>query len=101
MSEVLKVKINVEKIDKTKLFNGKKGTYLDIILIPTPDNQYENTHMAVQGVTKEEREAGIRGEILGNAELASNPAERPKDADLERQQAEENIPVGADDPVPF
>ena len=59
-------KIDVTKIDKAKLFKGEKGTYLDIVLIETPDSKYGD-YMIVQGVSKEERLAGKKGEILGNA----------------------------------
>lgn len=59
-------KIDVTKIDKTKLFKGAKGTYLDIALIETPNNQYGDSHMITQSVSKEEREAGVKGAILGN-----------------------------------
>ena len=62
-------KIAVNKIDKTKLFKGKTDTYLDVILIDTPDSRYGDDFMVVQSVTKEEREQGIRGAILGNAKF--------------------------------
>jgi len=61
-------KIDVTKIDKTKLFKGKKGTYLDAILIEKK-SEYGDDYMIVQGVSKEEREAGIKGAILGNAKI--------------------------------
>lgn len=61
-------KIDVTKIDKTKLFLGKSGAkYLDICLIETPNNQYGDSHMITQSVSKEEREKGVKGAILGNA----------------------------------
>ena len=69
MPDIIKLSINVTKIDKEKLYKGKKGTYLDAVLIPTPNNQYGNDYMIVQEVTKEEREAGKKGEILGNAKF--------------------------------
>lgn len=72
MQETIIAKIDVNKIDRNKLFQGKQGTYLDLVLIPTPGNQFGNDYMAVQGVSKEDREAGERGEILGNAKLAKN-----------------------------
>lgn len=62
------VKIDVTKIDESKLFKGAKGTYLDAILIDTPASKFGD-YMVVQGVSKEEREAGIRGAILGNAKF--------------------------------
>lgn len=65
---ILKLKIDVTKIDKSRLFTGSKGTYLDAtVLIKDAPDQYGNDGMIVQDVTKEEREAGTRGEILGNA----------------------------------
>lgn len=66
---VITGKIDVTKIDKNKLFKGAKGTYLDIVLIPTPDGKYGD-FMVVQSVTKEERESGVKGAILGNAKNA-------------------------------
>ena len=62
------VKIDVSKISKEDLFQGKKGTYLDIILWETPDNEYGNDYVARQGISKERSDAGVKGEILGNAE---------------------------------
>ena len=66
---IIKAKIDVSKIDKSKLYKGTKGTYLDITLLENRDgvDQYGNHFMIVQDVSKEEREAGNRGAILGNA----------------------------------
>ena len=66
---MITLKIDVLKIDKARLFKGEKGTYLDAVMIETPDNQYGDDYMIVQGVSKEEREAGTRGNILGNAKI--------------------------------
>jgi len=63
---MIKIKINVNNIDKNRLFKGEKGTYLNAVLIPTPDNQY-NDYMIVEDISKEERERGTKGNILGNA----------------------------------
>jgi len=62
-------KIDVLKVDKEKLFKGEKGLYLDIALIPSPNSAYGDDYMVVQSVTKEEREKGIKGAILGNAKI--------------------------------
>jgi hypothetical protein len=67
MSNIVRGKIDVSKIDKDRLFRGAKGTYLDIVLIPTPDSEYGHSHVIKQDVSKEDREAGIKGAILGNA----------------------------------
>lgn len=67
MSNIIRINIDVTKIDKKRLFKGKKGVYLDATLLPTQNSQYDDTHMIVQDVSKEEREQGIKGAILGNA----------------------------------
>jgi len=66
---MITAKIDVTKIDKKRLFVGKSGTYLDFLLIETPNDTYGNDFMIVESVTKEEREKGIKGRILGNAKI--------------------------------
>jgi hypothetical protein len=58
-------KINVSRIDKTALFEGKNGKYLDIVLFDKQD-QYRNDGFVVQDISKERRDAGERGPIIGN-----------------------------------
>jgi hypothetical protein len=66
--QTIKLKIDVTKIDKSKLFQGAKGTYLDaVVFVKDEVDQYGNNGMIVQSVTKEEREQGIKGAILGNS----------------------------------
>lgn len=66
--QMIAIKIDVTKILKEHLFQGKNGAkYLDILLIPTPDNRYGDSHMAVQSLPKELRDQGQKGPILGNA----------------------------------
>ena len=67
MEKTITASIDVTKIDKARLFQGKKGNYLNLALIPSPNNEYGNDFMIVQSVTKEERDAGKKGNILGNA----------------------------------
>ena len=65
------LKIDVTKIDKARLFRGQKGTYLDATVfvdLGEPD-QYGNHGMITQDVSKDERQAGTRGEILGNCKV--------------------------------
>lgn len=65
---MISVSIDYDKIDKTRLFKGKKGTYLDLVLIER-DDQYGNNYMVVESISKEEREQGIKGRVLGNAKI--------------------------------
>jgi hypothetical protein len=65
-------RINVTKIDKAKLFEGKKGKYLDFSLIETPNSKFGKDYMVVQGQTKEERERKEKSIILGDAKIFEN-----------------------------
>ena len=65
------ISIDVTKIDKARIVEGKKGKYIDVTAFIDLDEQdeYGNNGMVTQNVTKEEREAGVRGPILGNAKV--------------------------------
>ena len=78
---MIKLKINVSNIDKTRLVKGEKGIYLDAVLIPTPNSEYCD-YMIVESLTKEEREKGTKGNIIGNA------SEYKKEATAEIQEDE-------------
>ena len=65
---MISLKIDVTKIDKSRLFRGKKGTYLNAVLIETPDGEYGD-YMIVEEITYEERQGGKRGTILGNGKI--------------------------------
>lgn len=76
----IQLKIDVTKIDKARLYKGQKGTYLDaVIFIRDEVDQYGNNGMIVQSVSKEERENGVKGAILGNVkvDMGSAPQARP------------------------
>jgi len=67
-TKMQRLKIDVTKIDKTALYKGDKGTYLDVTLLDNRDgtDQYGNDGMIVQDIGKQRREAGEKGPILGN-----------------------------------
>lgn len=64
---MITLSVDVTKLDKTAFYKGKKGTYVNLTLIDTPDSEYGHSHMVVQDLGKERREAGEKGPILGNA----------------------------------
>lgn len=61
-------KIDVTRLDKGHFFKGQKGIYADLVLIPNKDgvDQYGNDGFVSQGVSKEAREKGTKGVIVGN-----------------------------------
>lgn len=70
MAKLIAIKIDVTKIDKERLFQGKKGSYLDAtVFLNDEEGQYGDNGMITQSVSKEEREAGVKGNILGNVKI--------------------------------
>ena len=57
---MITVSVDVTKIDKAHLFHGKKGIYLNLILVEKA-NEYGDTGFCAQSLGKEKR-----GPILGN-----------------------------------
>ena len=92
---IILAKINVTKIDKSKLFKGEKGTYLDIVLVETPDSKYADDYMVVQSVSKEEREKGVKGAILGNAMIVGQKPAAPAPQSGGRYGPEPTRPAAA------
>lgn len=65
---MISLSIKTEKIEKQHLIEGKNGKILSVVLFENRDGkgQYGDDGFAVQGVTKESRENGVRGPIVGN-----------------------------------
>ena len=106
MSKVaVTLKIDVTKIDKARLYRGQKGTYLDatIFLDLGEADQYGNHGMITQSVSKEDKDAGMRGEILGNGKIVwRDDAPHPQASAARQQPRQQAAPVDAfDDDTPF
>jgi hypothetical protein len=67
----ISVRIDVTKIDKSRLYKGAKGTYLDLTTFVDTEtaDQYENHGFISQSVDKEERDANVQTPILGNCKV--------------------------------
>lgn len=79
---MITLKINVSKIEKEYLFEGKSGKYLDVVLFETPGDKYGNDYRVVQGLSKEARAAGKKGAILGNGKVMGKKTEPRQDDDV-------------------
>lgn len=99
MSNIIRLKIDVTKIDKARLYKGAKGVYLDAAAIPTKDSQYGDTHVIIQDVSKEEREQGVKGGIIGNAKELVKEAPREQQRQAAAQDVREDDMQ--DDEIPF
>lgn len=97
---MISIKINVTRINKARLHKGEKGTYLNVVLFDKPD-KFGNGGFVKEDVSKEDREAGIEGNIIGSwkefgtkkptKEYDSNPPARPSGP----------APVDDSDDIPF
>ena len=91
------LKIDVSKIEKARLFQGQKGTYLDAtVFIDTAElDQYGNSGMITQDVKKEEKQNGVKGAILGNCKVFWNDAgQSPQQQQQQTQQQTQQQPQG-------
>jgi len=72
MSKVgIRINIDVTKIDKSALYEGKKGKYLELTTFVDLDekDQYDNNGFVSQGLGKEREQGGEKGAILGNVKV--------------------------------
>jgi len=76
---MITAKIDVKKILKDELYQGEKGTYLELVMYPNTDDtgaevpdQYGNDGVIKQGISKASREAGTKSPILGNYRKKEN-----------------------------
>lgn len=65
------ISIDVTKIEKSRIIDGKKGRYLSLTtFIDTAQaDQYGNHGFISQTVSKEEREQNVQTPILGNCKV--------------------------------
>ena len=112
MSKIgVSLKINVSQIEKARLFKGAKGMYLDATAFIDLDelDQYGNSGMITQDVSKEEKESGTKGPILGNAKVFwKGEGKQQSQSDQYQSQESRQAPQAApanfdnfDDDIPF
>jgi hypothetical protein len=90
------IRINVSKIDKTALYDGKNGKYLDLVMFENKngEDQYGNLGFVTQDIGKDRRLAGEKGPIIGNFKEIQS---RASNAELNN-----SAPINQDgDDIPF
>jgi len=71
MAVIFNASIDVTKIDKTKLINGKKGTWLPVtVTINDELDDFDNQGSITIQQSKEERESKEKKTYLGNGRVA-------------------------------
>ena len=92
----LNVRINVSKIDKSKLYKGEKGVYLNMTTFVDLDqeDEYGNNGFISMEQSKEQRDAGEQSVILGNVKkfwVDGATASAPQ-SDMSLKELDEDIP---------
>ncbi len=98
------IKLDVSKIDKQRLFSGKKGTYLDATVFIDIDelDQYGNSGMITQDVSKEEKQQGVKGNILGNVKVFwKDQGDSPQQNQQQSQPQHNEANQDWDEEIPF
>ncbi len=87
MSKLMKLSIDVTKINKDRLYKGKKGTYLDLMVeLKDEPDKYENDVSAWEGQSEEERKEKKDRNFLGNGKVVWDGG--GKDAIKEKKEEE-------------
>lgn len=100
-----KLNVDVTKIDKSEIFEGKKGKYITLTLFENRDgtDQYGNDGFIVQEISQKRRETGEKGPIIGKwkhvgAKASPGRDRTPQDAYKGQQQAAKKDSSWIDEP---
>jgi hypothetical protein len=105
MASIIKTSIDLTKIPKDKIIDGKKGKYLPITITLNDElDQFGNQGPVIVSQSKEEREGKVDKVYLGNVQVVwsngENVSAAPRDGSpAPVQQAA--VPVAANDDLPF
>ena len=103
MASIINFSIDLNKIPKDKIINGKKGKYLPITVTLNDEvDQFGNNGPVIVAQSKEERESKAGKVYLGNATVAwtngQNVAPAPRDGQLQPRQQQQAV---VEDDLPF
>ena len=104
MASIIKTSINLDLIDKSKIYVGKKGKYLPITITLNDEiDNFGNNGPVIVEQTKDERDAKADKVYLGNVKIVwtngTNVDAAPKE-DNQQQSAPRAVAV-EDDGLPF
>ena len=95
--------INLSKIDKSKIYEGKKGKYYPVtVVINNEVGEYGDSGYIMTEQTKEQREAKEAKSYLGNVKVVWTDGENVSTADKPQQSNVEVLQSIAQEPdLPF
>ena len=106
MASIIKTSIDLTKIPKDKIIDGKKGKYLPVTITLNDEvDQFGNQGPVIVSQSKEEREGKVDKVYLGNVQVVwtngDNVAAAPRDGGPAPAQQAAPAPAVADDDLPF
>ena len=92
MASIISANIDLTKVDKSKIYEGKKGKYYPITIVLNDElGQFGDSGYIQTEQTKEERDAKAPKSFLGNVKVVwsngSNVAPAPRDGEPQQQQS--------------
>lgn len=100
---MITAKLNLKKIDKDALFRAESGAiYLDVAFIENKNgrDEFGNDGFVAQSISKERREAGERGPIIGNWKRRETRKE-PSKPDQHILEKSNGYAPGERDDIPY
>tara|TARA_R100001463_G_scaffold51785_1_gene102501 strand:- start:57 stop:386 length:330 start_codon:yes stop_codon:yes gene_type:complete len=93
MASIISANIDLTKIDKSKIYEGKKGKYYPVTIVLNDEvGQYGDSGYIQTEQTKEERDAKAQKTYLGNVKVVwtngSNVDTAPREGEPERSNVE-------------
>lgn len=92
MASIISANIDLTKIDKSKIYEGKKGKYYPIsVVLNDEPGQYGDSGYIMTEQTKDERDAKMQKQYLGNVKVVwtngqnVNTAERSQQMEMQQQ----------------
>ena len=104
MPRPIKIKIDVTKIDKAALYHGEKAIYLDAVAWPNKNGvgKFKDTHYLAQELSRERRDAGEKGAIIGNMTVPDEEQPRQETRPVRQQKMDQAFPPEVEeDDIPF
>jgi hypothetical protein len=93
MASIISGNINLSKLDKSKIYEGKKGKYYPVtVVINNEVGEYGDSGYIMTEQTKEQREAKEQKSYLGNVKVIwtdgqnVSTADKPMQAAMQMQQ---------------
>jgi hypothetical protein len=93
MASIISGNINLSKLDKSKIYEGKKGKYYPVtVVINNEIGEYGDSGYIMTEQTKEQREAKEQKSYLGNVKVIwtdgqnVSTADKPMQAAMQMQQ---------------